>query len=101
MALPRDLEIEHSSPPLRIGNHYREVLLRDMATVEAEGMLLGAEQDLHGERRRGLYQDVEADLWTIRMVVGSARIFGGRGRTLRQLIYLEEGDAGFGDVLGA
>jgi hypothetical protein len=101
MALPRDLELEHSSLPLRIGNHCRESLLRDMATAEAEETLLGAEQDLHGERRRRMYGDVEADLWTIRMAVGSARIFGGRGRTLRQLIDLEEGDAGFGDGLGA
>jgi hypothetical protein len=100
MALPRDLELEHSSLPLRIGNHAREVLLREMATVEAEGTVLGAGQDLREERRRAVYEDVEADLWTIRMVVGSARIFGGRGRTLRQLIDLGEGDEGFGDGVG-
>jgi hypothetical protein len=101
MALPQDLELEHCSLPLEIGNHYRQILLRDFATAEAEHELLGAEPDLHGERGRVLRADVEADLWTIRIAVGSARIFGGRGKTLRQLIDLEEGDAGFGDVVGA
>jgi hypothetical protein len=101
MALPRDLELEHSTLPLRIGNHAREALLRDMATAEAEGTVLGAEQDLCEERRRAVYEDMEVDLWTIKMVVGSARIFGGRGRTLRELIDLEDEDEGFDDVFGA
>jgi hypothetical protein len=101
MALPRDLELEHASLPLRIGNHAREALLREMATVEAEGTVLGAEQDLCEERRRAVYEDMEVDLWTIKMVVGSARIFGGRGRTLRELIDLEDEDEGFDDVFGA
>jgi hypothetical protein len=77
MALPRDLELEHSSLPLRVGNHARKSLLRDMATVEAEGTVLGGERGLCEERRKAVYRDVEADLWTIRMVVGSARILGG------------------------